>query len=211
MQLHNPLAVVTPTLDAGVLRVLASADSRFTGRQIARLLPEHSQKGVHNALQRLVEQGIVLRDVVGAAHQYHLNRDHLAAPYISRLAQLRREFDSRVRELVDGWTVCPEALILFGSAARQEMSADSDIDLLVVGPTGETEEVWHQQLTQLADEVTSWTGNDARVLDMRREEVRDALVHGDPLMDDIRREGQVLHGDSRYLHDLAMEIRKDRA
>ena len=37
MQLHNPVGVVTPTLDAPVLAVLARAKHPFTGRQVHRL------------------------------------------------------------------------------------------------------------------------------------------------------------------------------
>lgn len=39
-----------------------------------------------------------------------------------------------VRRIVDA--VHPERIILFGSAARGEMGADSDIDMLVVMPEG---------------------------------------------------------------------------
>ncbi|MEX1163819.1 MAG: hypothetical protein WEB03_09580, partial [Nitriliruptor sp.] len=73
MELQRPLAVVTPTLDGDVLCVLAGADATFTGRQVARLLPSHSQKGINNVLRRLTEQGIVTMAVAGPAHLYSLN------------------------------------------------------------------------------------------------------------------------------------------
>jgi predicted nucleotidyltransferase len=207
VQLQNPLAVITPTLDAGVLRVLAAADSSFTGRQVARLLPQYSQKGVHNTLQRLAEQGIVLRDVAGASHLYRLNRRHLAADHIRSLAHLRDEFDRRVSAEVAAWRAQPEVVILFGSAAQGEMATESDIDLFVVGDEDGDPELWQQQLATLADQATAWTGNDTRVLDMPRGEVRAAIAEGDPLIAAIRDEGQVLHGDSRYLNKLALDTR----
>lgn len=209
MQLQNPLAVVTPTLDADVLRVLASADSAFTGRQVARLLPEHSQKGVHNTLQRLTGQGIVLRDAAGASHLYRLNRHHLAADPIRALAHLRDEFDRRITAEVATWDPQPDVVILFGSAARGEMVVESDIDLFVVGDEESDAEQWQQQLMRLADQVTSWTGNDTRVLDMSRGEVHEAIAEGEPLLSTIREEGQVLHGDSRYLSKLVLDVRRN--
>ncbi len=44
------------------------------------------------------------------------------------------QLDQIVQRIVDA--VHPERIILFGSAARGEMDADSDIDMLVVMPEG---------------------------------------------------------------------------
>lgn len=71
-------------------------------------------------------------------------------------------------------------------------------------------EQWQQQLATLAEQVTAWTGNDTRVLDMSRGEVRAAIAEGDPLMAAIRDEGQVLHGDSRYLNKLTLDTHAPR-
>lgn len=98
-------------------------------------------------------------------------------------------------------------VILFGSAARGEMVVESDIDLFVVGDEEGDPEQWQQQLMGLADQVTAWTGNDTRVLDMSRGEVHEAIAEGEPLLATIREEGQVLHGDSRYLSKLALDVR----
>lgn len=199
MELQRPLAVVTPTIDGDVLCVLAGADAAFTGRQVARLLPDHSQKGIHNVLRRLVEQGIVRMAVAGPAHLYNLNREHLAAPCIVSLCQLKDQLRQRVGELVQGWSVPVEAVILFGSAARGEMRPASDIDLLVVRPASVDEEVWDEQSAELTERVSAWTGNDARTVEMTPAEVRDGLEAGDGLLRAIRDEGQVLFGDPRYL------------
>lgn len=200
MELQRPLSVVTPTLDGDVLCVLARADAAFTGRQVARLLPDRSQKGVHNVLRRLSEQGIVRMAVAGPAHLYSLNRDHLAAPHIVGLCELKDQLRQRVAELVRSWSVPAEAVILFGSAARGEMGPASDIDLFVVRPASVDEDVWLEQTAELAARVSAWTGNDARPVEMTPEEVRDGLDEGDGLLRDIRDEGQVLFGDPRYLH-----------
>lgn len=199
MQLHRPLAVVTPTLDGDVLRVLSNADAAFTGRQVARLLPQHSQKGVQNVLRRLVEQGIVTRSVAGPAHQYRLNREHLAAPYVVALSQLRDELGRRVAELVAEWTNPADAVILFGSAARNEMRPNSDIDLFVVRPSSVDDDVWVDQSAHLSERISAWTGNDTRVLEMTPDEARRGLAQGDEVLCAIRDEGQVLFGDTRYL------------
>lgn len=210
MELQHPLAVVTPTLDGDVLCVLAGADAAFTGRQVARLLPDHSQKGVQNVLRRLVEQGIVTMVVAGPAHLYSLNREHLAASHIVGLCQLKRQLRHRVAELVQGWSVPAEAVILFGSAARSEMRPASDIDLFVVRPASVDEDAWVEQTTELAERVSAWTGNDARTVEMTPVEVRNGLEEGDGLLRSIRDEGQVLFGEPRYLHRIGRTRREAR-
>ncbi len=210
MELQRPLAVVTPTIDAEVLCVLAGADAAFTGRQVARLIPSHSQKGVHNVLRRLAEQGIVTIAVAGSAHLYRLNTDHLAAAYIIGLCQVKNQLRQRVTELVQRWAVPAETVILFGSAARGDMRPTSDIDLFVVRPGSVDDALWLEQVAQLAEKVTAWTGNDARVVEMTPGEFRDGLDEGDDLLTSIRDEGQALFGDPSSLHRLGRAVRKAR-
>jgi UTP:GlnB (protein PII) uridylyltransferase len=187
MDWNRPLQALTPTLDGDVLAVLARADAELTGRQAHRLLGHSSEQGVRKTLDRLVEQGVVSSRRAGQAKLYQLNRRHLAAPYIEGLAGLRRELVDRLRETVDGWNVKPAAVLLFGSAARGTAGPSSDIDLLVVRSQSRDPEdpAWRAQLEQLQSDATSWTGNDARVLELGEDEldpreqvIRDALTDG---------------------------------
>jgi len=98
---------------------------------------------------------------VGASNQYTLNRTHIAAPYIEALVRLRTELLHRIRAELESWRVRAEFASLFGSAAQGSMRPDSDIDLFVVRPTGvDPGDPWLEQLSSLAEAVTSWTGND---------------------------------------------------
>lgn len=195
MDLGRPLTVITPTVDADVLAVLARADASFTGRQTHRLVGRHSEAGVRNALERLARQGIVLRSEAGRAYLYRLNREHLAAPQIVALAGLRQELFRSVASEVAGWQVQPVLVAVFGSAARNDMREDSDIDLFVVRPgADEPDDRWTDQLDRLAARVTAWTGNDTRVLDMNEEEAREAASRGDAVLASIRGEGIQLYG-----------------
>lgn len=84
------------TLEGDVLVALAGTTRPLTGRQVAGLVPRGSQKAVSVALDRLVEQGIVLRQEAGRAYLHVLNRDHLAAPAVEVLAGLRGELLARL-------------------------------------------------------------------------------------------------------------------
>ena len=197
VQLQRPLGTIAPTLEAEVLQVLAGADEPFTGRQVARLMPKHSTKGVNLALRRLVEQGVVESAPAGAANLYRLNRHHLATEHILALARLRDELLSRIRELVTPWQVPTELVVLFGSAARGQMRPDSDIDVFVVSD-GVGSSSWNEQAHELAQRVRAWTGNDCRLLEMTPRQVREGASE-DPVLLEIAQDGLTIHGEPGYL------------
>lgn len=201
MDLGRPLTVVTPTVDADVLAVLANAKRAFSGREVHRVVGRHSERGIRNVLDRLSDQGIVTRERVGAANLYALNRRHLAASHIEALAQLRAELFQRITQEVESWKSPAEYIAIFGSAARGDMRPDSDIDLLIVrpDPIDADDEPWQQQLEQLTQHVTEWTGNDTRSLEFSASEVTAGLAAGQRILDEIRADGIVLLGPRSYL------------
>lgn len=198
MQLDRPLATVTPTVDGDVLAVLARADTEFTPPVAHRLIGRHSVEGVRRALRRLAEQGVVTVRRSGQAHVYALNGQHLAADAIRALARLRDALAERITGAIGTWTIAPEVVALFGSAATGSMRVDSDIDVFVVRPTNvdDTDPVWRAQIADLERDVTTWTGNDCRVLEMPAIELS---RRGEGVIGDIHRDGVVLHGDRRLL------------
>jgi len=197
MDLSHPLGVVTTSVDGDVLRVLALADAEFTASQVHELVGEHSLAGVRNSLERLSVQGIVLRRGAGKAYLYQLNREHLAASSIGELARLRERFIERLVVELKTWQVAPLYSSLFGSAARGEMSTESDIDILVIRPAHvvSDNEYWSSQLYVLSRKIKAWTGNGADVLEYGEEELRGS-VKRDPVIVRALQEGIVLWGDS---------------
>jgi hypothetical protein len=204
MDLARPLSLITPTVDGDVLAVLAQAEASFTGRQVHHVAGRHSERGVRNALHRLCAQGIVVRERVGSADQYRLNRAHLAAPHVEALAGLRTEFLRRLSHELGQWAPPPVFAALFGSAVRRDMQPDSDIDLLIVrdNAVDAGDPVWRDQLDNLARDVTAWTGNDTRVLEFAVGEARSGLAAGDGVLLAARDEGVVVHGSLTYLSTL---------
>lgn len=194
MELQNPLHVVSSTVDADVLAVLARADSEFTISTLERIIESRSAEGIRKALERLTEQGVVVCRRLGRAHGYSLNREHLAAGAIMSLANLASALRERIRQAVQAWGRPPVYAALFGSAARREMKSDSDIDIVLVRDHAPDAQ-WQEQIDALARAVTSWTGNDARVLDLATEDVRDR-AGVEPVLADIVRDAVTVHGDA---------------
>ncbi len=174
---------------------LAATTRPVSGRQVARLVGA-SQRGVAAALDRLVEQGTVRRQEAGRALLYSLNRDHLAAPAVRLLADMRLELFRRLRAAFEAWDSPPRYALMFGSAARADGDTSSDIDLLLVRPNqvGEQDERWRQQVNGLANDVLAWTGNHAAPVELAESELPDLRASSPAVWDEIRRDAAHLFG-----------------
>jgi len=157
----HPIRAVVPTLDGPVLEVLARTTRPLTGREVHRLAGTGSPNGVRLALARLAEQGLVHAEERAKAVFYLVNRGHLAWPAVEILAGLRRTLLDRLRAEFGSWPCKPVHASLFGSAARGDGDASSDIDVLLVRPdgVGEDESPWADQVDRLRGQVQAWTGN----------------------------------------------------
>lgn len=195
MRLQNPLTTISPTLDMGVLYVLARADAEFTAPNLSNLLPECSSlAGVRKALIRLVAQGIVLDKVAGRTHVFRLNRDHLLAEAVIAMAFTKDRLFARIRSEIEMWEFSPLVVTIFGSAARNDMRNDSDIDLFIALNDPSDESQADTRIAQLAADVSAWTGNDTRPLVYLESEVAPS-----PIFDSIITDGYTLFGDATWL------------
>lgn len=191
MMLSHPFSTLCPGVRGGVLTVLAHTEKPLTGRTLASLTQPHaSLRTVQTTLDDLVLNGVVLREHVGRAHSYTLNRSHLAAPAVLALANLRQELLDRIRTEVSSWAVESEATWLFGSAARGDAGADSDIDLLIVRPdhVDDGEQTWLEQVSKISEHVHDWTGNACEVLELSVTELNAARGRGDRLVAELLRD-----------------------
>jgi len=132
VDLRDPTRAVTATLDGPVLAVLANVGKPLTVGEVTAQMPRGSEIGVRRSLARLVEQGIVTATEMGRNRVHELNRDHVAAQIAVQLASLRLELWRRLRAKLSGWRIKPLYASVFGSAAREDGDAGSDIDLLLV-------------------------------------------------------------------------------
>ena len=132
VDLMDPTRAVTATLDGPVLAVLAQAGRPLTVGEVTAQTPRGSEIGVRRSLARLVEQGIVRAAEMGRNRVHELNRDHVAAPVAEALAGLRLALWQKFRGTLSGWNPKPVYACVFGSAARGDGDAQSDIDVLLV-------------------------------------------------------------------------------
>lgn len=198
MNFSRPLGALLPSSDADVLTVLAHADVALTGRGVSRSAGL-SVRAAQLALARLVRQGVIVLETAGNAHLYRLNREHLAAPWIEAIVALRLQLIEQLRASIAGWKIRPVAAALFGSVARGEGTASSDLDILVVRPSsvGADDDLWQRQLVELERAATSWTGNDTRLVEYAERELSGSTR--DPILHEAAFEGIELGGSLRRL------------
>ena len=113
-------------------RLLLHPDEALHVRELARLTGTHAGS-LHRELARLAEAGLLTRSQRGNQVLYQAN---LACPVFAELAGLFRKTGGLadvLREALLPLAARIELALVFGSVARGEESARSDVDVLVVG------------------------------------------------------------------------------
>jgi len=162
MHLAHPLSSLVPTLAGPILEVLAHTTKPLAGREVMRLLfREASQQGVQNVLDELAAHGLVTQMAAGNSVLNTLNREHILAPFIVRMADLRNELLAELATIVSEEAPSARRAILFGSMARGDADEQSDIDVILVWAD---EDSGQETDESIASRVYELTGNECRLL-----------------------------------------------
>lgn len=196
MDLSRPWALIRSPIDMEVLLVLRGTTHPLTGRDVARLVRTGSQPAVNAALRRLADEGILLAEEAGNAYLYTFNREHLAAPALELLADIRSELERRLRAEIAEWETEPAHVSIFGSAARGDGDTRSDIDIFVVRPADVPEDNsgWREQLDRLSEHVHDWTGNRVALSEVSAADVRRLRRERPPVVEELHRDAITLAG-----------------
>lgn len=188
-------ALLTDTQIQVLNLLLMHPDQDFYQREMADRLRLHL-RSVQQVLQRLVDGGLVLREKRGRQVYYRVNPAHpiiteLTAIFVKtvgvahRLRQALQELDNMV-----------EVALIYGSWARGEQQADSDVDLLVVGQAGTREVV------SVLDEAIAQLGRELNPVAMSPQELRDRARDQDHFIT------SVLAGPKIYLIGTENDLRR---
>lgn len=191
MDVSMPITTVVPSLDGPVLAALAGTTTPMKLASVHTRAGRGSKSGVRSVLLRMVDEGLVL-EVPGG---YVLNRDHLAAPAVELLAALHGELTSRIRGAVEEWPMPPALVGMFGSAARRDGDASSDIDVLVVSEDPDL----HDRVDELADQIRRWTGNWAQIIGRTPKEITRLRRAKEPILAEWAQDLVVIAGERATL------------
>lgn len=197
MDPRNPFRTLAPSVDGDVIQVLARTHAPLTGARVAALA-QRSPTQVRVVLKGLEQHGIVHSERHGQAFSYLLNRNHVLAEAIELIFTAGERFEHRVAEAVASWPVKPVGVALFGSFARRDGDADSDVDVLVIRPDSVSEETsaWTTQRHQLATSIEAWVGNPAQILELSEAEFATAVRGNEPLVTSLRRDAVTVFGET---------------
>ena len=193
MDVSNPVSAVIPSLDGAVLMVLAGSTASRSLAEVHAQVPGASKSGVRLSLLRLVAAGVVLQTPGG----YTLNREHLAAPAVVLLAGMRSELLRRIGMIADVWEVQPLLVAAFGSFARRDGDAESDIDLLLVTRAKNADE----QAGDLSERVRAWTGNECHVMALTPADISRMRRNKEDILREWDRDLEPIRGTSDVLKD----------
>lgn len=197
MDYARPIEAVIPGVQGRVLAVLARTESELTIRTAARLAGVSAQQATV-VVNRLVDLGLATRREAGSAALVALDRESDAARAVVALADLRRSTMDRLAELARAIAPAPASLVVFGSFARGEADAESDLDVLAVRAAGVAadDEVWLDALGGWERAARRLTGNSVELLVVGVEELPVLLREGGQgaLWRTIEAEGVILAG-----------------
>jgi hypothetical protein len=197
VNLSEPASVVMAPGTAAVIRVLAGAEDAFTIRQIGRLAGvSHARAAQVVAL--LDQHGVVDTEDRGPSRLCTLNREHLATPALVALVDLRRSMLELIRREIESWQMRPLHASVFGSAARGDGGVMSDLDVLVIRPDdiGPETDAWSEQLRSAAIQLRRAIGNPVAWFDTSRDELRQAMAAGEPILQQWRLDSVHLTGST---------------
>jgi len=179
-----------------LLRVLFRLpESELTGEDLAHKASV-SKPMAHLALSQMMRENVVARRVVGRAYLYRLLADSYPVKLVAALFTTE---DSPLEELarLARKRLASEkviSVILYGSIARGEERAESDIDLYVII----RKEVYRERVQQMISDLNPLTlsrfGNRLSALILTREESRRAYRKRRDLEMRTEAEGKVLYG-----------------
>ena len=89
-------------------------------------------------------------------------------------------------------------MVVFGSFARGEADAESDIDTVFVRPldVDDSDEAWADSVDEWRSRIRRISGNPVEVIEVDTDTIGTRLASRQSVLRDIRREGIVVHGRS---------------
>lgn len=185
MNFGEPFGGLMPGARGAALAVLLRTGAPLTGRRVHALVSDrHSLGAVQQALRELDRLGLITTETVGRAGVHRINEGHAAIAPLRALASPIDMLTRVVQEAVSG----VDTVIVFGSVARGEAHADSDIDLVVIAPAE-----WAGR-ADLQQQVQERLGNDCDVLHLTREHFDLAPEDREPVVAEVLRDGIALVG-----------------
>lgn len=195
MDFRRPVEAVIPGVQGRILAVLAETTAELNLRTIARLAGV-SPAQASRVLPTLVELGLVDRRDVPPSALFSLVDENVAVRAVRTLSRARDAALTELGALTAMIEPRPISVIVFGSFARGEAVAQSDLDVVIVRPqdVGEDDEHWVATTDAWRSAAQRLTGNSVGVLEVDEAESARRLRRPTGVWAAIAHEGVVVCG-----------------
>lgn len=195
MDFTRPVQAVIPGVPGRMLAVLAETTAELNLRTIARLSGV-SLAQASRVLPALVDLGLIERREAPPSALFRFVPEHIAARAITALTRVRQTTLDELACTAATLAPPPISVIVFGSFARGDADAESDLDVIMVrsGDVDEDDALWRSAAETWRQNAQRLTGNRVEVIEVDEHEVRRLLHNGQPLWTDVQADGIVVFG-----------------
>ncbi len=197
MDYTRPVQALIPGAQGQILGVLAETTTHLNLTTISQLAGV-SLAQTSRVLPELVHLGLVERVEAPPSALFRLKDENLAGRLVRSMTDLRY---LALREIGDCSALqkpSPELVIVFGSFARGEADAGSDVDLVIVRPADihDYDSAWAESIVSLNQDLSRAIGNPVNILEVGANDLERRLKSRSDLWKSIRAEGIVVYGDA---------------
>ena len=178
-----------------VLRCLAREPEEMSGREIARRAGI-SHLAAHKALSELAAEGLVEKRDAPPAYQFRLNRRHwVVAELLAPMLEKEASWPDRLRDIVTrNLPKTASSVILYGSAAKNRLTAESDIDVLVLAKKAGDKDGLRSHFEQIGSEIYASFHHPLSALVLSEDEFVKQYRSEKPFAKEISYSGRVIAG-----------------
>ncbi len=197
MDFRHPIEEVIPGARGRVIAALLETSGELNLRTVARVAGV-SIAQASRVLPGLVDLGMIERREIPPSSLFRLVPEHVATRALLALADSRNLVLAEMGRAANAIRPPPISVITFGSFARGDSEPASDIDVIMVRPSGidADDHGWSEAIEQWRTVVGRVAGNAVEILDIDADAVAAKLFSRTPLWRDVHREGLVVFGKS---------------
>jgi predicted nucleotidyltransferase len=193
----RPVQALIPGAQGQILGVLAETTAQLNLTTLSRLAGV-SLAQASRVLPELVHLGLVERVEAPPSALFRLMDESLAGRLVRSMTELRLAALGAIGDFSALQKSRPELVIAFGSFARGQADADSDLDIVIVRPADveDSDSAWAESIVSLSQDIARALGNPVNILEVGANDLERRLMSRSEVWRSIRSEGVVVYGDA---------------
>ncbi len=197
MDYTRPVQALIPGAQGQILGVLAETTAQLNLTTLSRLAGV-SLAQASRVLPELVHLGLVERVEAPPSALFRLMDESLAGRLVRSMTELRLAALGAIGDFSALQKSRPELVIVFGSFARGQADADSDLDIVIVRPADveDSDSAWAGSIVSLSQDIARALGNPVNILEVGANDLERRLKSRSEVWRSIRSEGVVVYGDA---------------